>query len=102
MTPSPFVTCYLDDGERVYFDVDCQNNLQIVDRLTRILGKSKQVLAAEDLASQKKDNPANFGPKAQRFCICNEPGQIPCSSFVPVPKHWRGKYIHGYEDEEEQ
>ena len=32
MTPSPFVTAYLEGGEKVIFDVDCHTNQEIIDR----------------------------------------------------------------------
>lgn len=39
-------------------------------------------------------NPANFGPKKYclRECICEVDGQVPCPSFVPLPKEMTGKY----------
>ncbi|XP_040573538.1 small ribosomal subunit protein mS25 [Lepeophtheirus salmonis] len=101
-TPSPFLTAYIDDGRSVRFDVDGQSNSEILQRLVRILGKSESQLEDERIASQKADNPANFGNSFQRFCICGEPGQLPCPSLVPLPKHWRGKYFHQKFDEEEE
>ena len=71
-------------------------------RLVKTLGKTQTTLEAEALAAEKKDNPANFGRKCARYCICNQSGQVPCPALVPVPKFWRGKYFyHGYQDEEE-
>jgi small subunit ribosomal protein S25 len=35
LTPSPFITCYLEKGEKVIFDVDDQNSVEIVDRLVK-------------------------------------------------------------------
>lgn len=99
LTPSPFITCFLESGEKVYFDVDSQTNKEITNRLVKTLGKSEEVLAAEALASEKKDNPANFGVHSDRQCICQIPGQVPCPGLVPVPKHWRGKYVYGDEDD---
>lgn len=102
LTPSPFITCYLDGGEKVVFDVEGQTNGEIVDRLVKTLGKSKEVLQKEALAAEKKDNPANFGAGCERYCICAESGQLPCPAIVPVPKKWRGKYYYyKYQDEDE-
>nr|ACO10430.1 Probable mitochondrial 28S ribosomal protein S25 [Caligus rogercresseyi] len=101
-TPSPFLTAYLEDGRKVLFDVDGQSNFDILNRLVKILGKSETLLEAERIASQKADNPANFSNSSQRFCICGEPGQLPCPSLVPLPKHWRGKYFHQKFEEEEE
>lgn len=33
MTPSPFITCFLDKGEKVIFDVDGQTSYEIASRL---------------------------------------------------------------------
>ena len=81
--------------------MDSQSNTEIVARLVKTLGKSKETLAAEALASEKKDNPANFGAGCDRNCICQMPGQVPCTSLLPVPKHWRGKYAFKLIDEDE-
>lgn len=105
LTPSPFVTCYLENGDQVLFDVDGQTKDEIVQRLQKTLGKSEDTLQAEALASQKTDNPANFGVGCDRYCICSQPGQVPCPGLLPLPKPWRGKYYWGHaslEDEQEE
>ena len=61
MTPSPFITCFLEDNTKVYFDVDSQSNKEILDRLIQTLGKTKETLDAEAQAAAEKNNPANFG-----------------------------------------
>jgi len=33
MTPSPFITCILEKGEKVIFDVDSQPSYEILKRL---------------------------------------------------------------------
>jgi len=104
MTPSPFITCFLEDNTKVYFDVDSQSNKEILDRLVKTIGKSKEVLEEEAIASEAKSNPANFCCRHgfERHCICEMPGQIPCPSLVPVPRHWRGKWWnqgHRWDDE---
>ena len=53
---------------------------------------------AEQMADSV-DNPANFGNKCSRHCICEIPGQIPCPAIVPLPKSWRGKYKFQKTDE---
>ena len=93
-TPSPYITCYLDGGTKVLFDVDGQTKEEIIERIYKTLGKSKKKLQAEELAAQKKDNPANFGRHNDRYCLCSEPGQVPCPSFIPLPKVWRGKFVN--------
>ena len=101
-TPSPFITCYLNDGQKVFFDVDGHSKEDITERLNNVLGKSKEQLAKEAEAEAEKDNPANFGRNSQRYCICAEPGQVPCPSFIPLPKKWRGKYRKGQAEEDEE
>ena len=49
-------------------------------------------LQEEARLAEKKANPANFGRDCHRHCMCEVPGQVPCSSFVPLPKEYRGKY----------
>ena len=41
-TPSPYITCYLDGGTKVLFDVDGQTKEEIIERLYKTLGKSKK------------------------------------------------------------
>lgn len=66
---------------RVYFKLMWQN-----------MSFFRDVLAAETIAREKKDNPANFGVLCDRHCICEIPGQVPCPGVVPLPKIMRGKY----------
>merc|ERR1719397_2415169 len=71
-TPTPFITCFLSDGNKVYFDVDSQSNKEIIDRLIRTLGKSKETLDEEAMAVAEKNNPANFPAPAS--CPCPDTG----------------------------
>ncbi len=89
-------------GRKVLFDIDSQSNDEIVDRLVRTVGKTKETLEEEAIRSEKRDNPANFGRDCDRWCICSIAGQLPCPGVVPLPKHWRGKYHYGLVDEEEE
>ncbi len=89
-------------GEPVIFDVDGQTNSEIMSRLIKTLGKTRETLEKEALASEKKDNPANFGVGFDRYCICMVSGQVPCPGVVQLPKHWRGKYAFGLVDEEDE
>lgn len=52
-------------------------------------------LKHEDLAQQKKDNPANFGHKCERQCTCEIMGQVPCPGIVPLPYYLRGTKKEG-------
>lgn len=95
MTPSPFVTCYFEDGREIIIDIDNKDRNQILDHLVTVVGKTDEQLAAEALLAEKKDNPANFGYACDRHCICEIPGQVPCPGTVPLPKKMRGKYVFG-------
>ena len=80
-------------------DIDSRSNDEIVNHLIKVVGKSKQVLKAEALAAEEKDNPANFGVGCARKCMCEIPGQIPCPGVCPLPKAMRGKYYYFKKDE---
>ncbi|CAH1388698.1 unnamed protein product [Nezara viridula] len=94
MTPTPFIRCYYDNGEDLLIDIDSQKKEDILRHLISVVGKSKKVLQTEMRILQKIDNPANFGYGCSRHCFCEIPGQVPCPSVVPLPKHMRGKYIY--------
>ena len=90
ITPSPFITCFLEDNSKVHFDVDTQSIKEILDRLTRRLGKTKETLAEE-----RRPWPLlriiilltlvlSMEHGYARHCICSEPGQL------PLPRHWSG------------
>ncbi|XP_075986529.1 mitochondrial ribosomal protein S25 [Anticarsia gemmatalis] len=92
LTPSPFIKCYFEDGRRILVDIDNKSKEDILEHLLNTVGKSKQVLEAEAIAAEKKDNPANFGVGCERPCICEVYGQIPCPGVVPLPSFMRGKF----------
>ena len=59
-------------------------------------------LAEEALVREKKSNPANFGQGCPRECMCEIPGQVPCTLWVTPPKEQRGKYyLYGKDVQEE-
>ncbi|XP_072381102.1 small ribosomal subunit protein mS25 [Diabrotica undecimpunctata] len=92
MTPTPFIRCFYDTGEHMLVDTYNQAKEDILEHLINVVGKSKDVLEAEIMAKEKKDNPANFGEGYDKQCICEIPGQVPCSGTCPLPNEWRGKY----------
>jgi len=94
MTPSPFITCFFDSGDRMLIDIDSKTKEEVQAHLKKVICKPDHVLAAEQEAVQKKDSPANFGFGCSRQCICEVLGQVPCPGVVPLPKHMRGKYMH--------
>ncbi|RZB49898.1 L51 S25 CI-B8 domain containing protein [Asbolus verrucosus] len=92
LTPSPFIRCFYESGHEMLIDIDNKSKDEIYEHLIRVVGKTKEVLEAESISKEKKDNPANFGVGCDRHCICEIPGQIPCPGVVPLPMHMRGKY----------
>ncbi|XP_069698423.1 small ribosomal subunit protein mS25-like isoform X2 [Periplaneta americana] len=92
MTPSPFITCFFDSGERMLIDIDSKTQEEVHSHVKKVICKPDDILAAELKAVQKKDNPANFGFGCDRQCICEVLGQVPCPGLVPLPKNMRGKY----------
>ncbi|XP_042195499.1 28S ribosomal protein S25, mitochondrial [Callorhinchus milii] len=94
MTPSPFLKFYLDNAEQVLVDVEGKTNKEIVQHVRTILGKTQEVLQAEEQAQKKQSHPAHFGPKKYclRECICEVEGQVPCPGIVALPKEMTGKY----------
>ncbi|GLH16373.1 Uncharacterized protein GBIM_20654 [Gryllus bimaculatus] len=87
------VSFIADSGDEMIIDIDSRTKDEIIDHLVKVVCKSEELLAAEALAKEKKDNPANFGFGCDKHCICDIPGQIPCPAVVPVPSHMRGKNI---------
>ncbi|XP_038219472.1 probable 28S ribosomal protein S25, mitochondrial [Zerene cesonia] len=92
LTPTPFIKCYLEDGKQILVDIDNKSKEEILEHLLRTVGKSKEVLEAENIAAEKKDNPANFGAGCERACMCEIFGQVPCPGVVVLPKIMRGKF----------
>ncbi|XP_038068945.1 28S ribosomal protein S25, mitochondrial-like [Patiria miniata] len=92
ITPSPYIRCFLDDGNDVLIDTDSKSNLEILEHLNKVLGKSEEVLERERKAQERQSNPAHFGSGHRRRCICEIPGQVPCPGKVSLPKELRGKY----------
>lgn len=102
MTPSPFMQVFFDSGKKLVLDVDNQNKDTILSQVRKIFCKTDETLQQEALAKEKKNNPANFGYMCEHECICEIPGQIPCTRWVTPPKEQRGKYrIEGKDWEEE-
>nr|CAG4650557.1 EOG090X0FQ5 [Sida crystallina] len=99
LTPSPFIRCFLDNGEQILMDVDEKSKDEIVQRVKRFICKNDEVLKLETQLVDKMENPANFGEKCSRHCMCEIPGQVPCPAIVSLPKNWRGKYLFHKPDE---
>ncbi|CDW57948.1 L51 S25 CI-B8 domain containing protein [Trichuris trichiura] len=90
--PIPYIQAFLEDGSEVLMDLDNYTRQDVHDRLSRILGKTKNILEHERVTTAKAENPAYFGESYPRQCICEMQGQQPCPSVVPLPDYMRGKW----------
>ncbi|KAK4878996.1 hypothetical protein RN001_007142 [Aquatica leii] len=97
LTPSPFIRCFYESGHQMLIDCDNKSKEDIHEHVIKVVGKTKDVLTAETIAQEKKDNPANFGVGCDRHCICEINGQLPCPQIVPLPFHMRGKHKNALE-----
>nr|XP_039249974.1 28S ribosomal protein S25, mitochondrial-like [Styela clava] len=91
LTPTPYITFYLDSGDKFHVDVDGKEQFEILTHLQKVIGKPKRLLEQE--MTKKDENPANFGRKFSRKCICEVEGQVPCSSKQLEPGYARA--LHG-------
>ncbi|KRY56944.1 putative 28S ribosomal protein S25, mitochondrial [Trichinella britovi] len=91
-TPLPFVQAFLKSGEEVLMDIDGYTAEEVRSRIVAILGKTEKLLQYERLTQAKLDNPAQFGEKCARQCICEIQGQRPCSGLIPVPEYLSGRW----------
>ncbi|KAG8191885.1 hypothetical protein JTE90_019820 [Oedothorax gibbosus] len=89
--PTPFIRCWLDTGEDVLMDVFNKSSEQIMSHLAKTLGQP-DVQESEQI-QEKLDNLCKFGAGRLRHCLCEIPGQVPCSQLVPIPHNMRGKYF---------
>ncbi|KAH9512600.1 28S ribosomal protein S25, mitochondrial [Bulinus truncatus] len=92
MTPSPYIQFFCNGGKKMVLDVDSQDKETIFNQVKKIFCKSDETLQAESVAKEKKSNPANFGYMCSHECICEIPGQIPCTKWCIPPKEQRGKF----------
>ncbi|KAL5103650.1 putative 28S ribosomal protein S25 mitochondrial [Taenia crassiceps] len=63
----------------------------IQDHIAVVCAKTYDAIKREEVENQKIVNPANFGTKYPRQCICEVYGQVPCSSQQGRPKPWKGQ-----------
>lgn len=87
--PSPFIRLWYDDGKDVIIDCFNQSHQDILQRLIKIAGKSKERLKLEETVRKEvvgEDNPALFGYRRERFCMCEVPGQHPCPGVIQNPR----------------
>ncbi|KAK0428609.1 hypothetical protein QR680_010901 [Steinernema hermaphroditum] len=91
LTVTPFAQAFLKDGREVLFDLENKSREEIVNVLQGTLGKTELVKRREHLEEILKRNPASFGSKCDRQCMCEIQGQHPCTSLVQAPSYLKGK-----------
>ncbi|KAK5982314.1 hypothetical protein GCK32_003403 [Trichostrongylus colubriformis] len=89
---TPFARAYLKDGREVLFDLEGMNREEIETRIATTLGKTELVMKREELMEIAKLNPADFGSKCKRQCMCEVQGQHPCTALLQAPKYMTGKW----------
>ncbi|VDK60184.1 unnamed protein product [Anisakis simplex] len=92
LTVIPFAQAFLKDGREVLFDLEGRSREEIVEMLQGTLGKTELVRKRERLEAIFERNPASFGSKCERQCMCEVQGQHPCTSLLRAPQYLRGKW----------
>ncbi|XP_029633369.1 probable 28S ribosomal protein S25, mitochondrial isoform X1 [Octopus sinensis] len=91
MTPTPFIQFILDSGEKVVMDVYNKEQEEIHEHIRKIFCKTQNPLSTDATTKESNVHPANFGHGCSRWCICEVPGQVPCSGFVTTRPEVMGK-----------
>lgn len=102
LTPTPFIQFFMDDGKKVTVDTYNKSQTEIHDHIKRIFCKSEEMLTEETKAKERLTHPANFGYGCSRWCICEVPGQIPCSAFTNIKPELMGKNTWQLEKQKEK
>jgi len=90
--PTPYAQAFLVDGREVMFDLENKTKDEIAEIIQGTLGKTALVKQREYLEQMQLHNPAEFGSKCKRQCMCEVQGQRPCSAVIPVPEYLRGEW----------
>ncbi|CAD5206409.1 unnamed protein product [Bursaphelenchus okinawaensis] len=89
---TPFAQAFLRDGREVMFDLESKNKDEITNMIQGTLGKTELVKRREFLERMQDHNPAEFGSKCSRQCMCEVQGQICCTSLLPASEVMQGKW----------
>lgn len=74
------------------FDLENMTKEEIVDVIQGTLGKTKLVKRREFLEQMQDHNPAEFGSKCSRHCMCEIQGQMTCPAVIQIPQYLRGRH----------
>ncbi|VDP91776.1 unnamed protein product [Echinostoma caproni] len=91
MCPTPFIQVFLNNEEELVIDCSFRSHTDINSHLNAVLGTSLHGTASPSTDLLSIDNPANFGTKHKRQCICEVYGQVPCSSHIGRARPWPGQ-----------
>lgn len=86
-TEYPQIKLFFEDGRKDLIDVDGKNADEILNLVEMTGGATESELQKrKEEKYPGRSNPANFGKYGNCFCICEKPGQVPCTSKVPLVK----------------
>merc|ERR1711881_420220 len=68
-------------AEKLVIDAYDRRSDEIMKLLELATGEPSGAVAAEPVDFPGRTNCANFGVNGNTFCICERPGQVPCSAF---------------------
>merc|ERR1712071_45174 len=97
-TDFPQIKLFFDDGNKALIDVDGKHADEIVNLVELMAGATESELQKRTEEKYPgRTNPANFGRHGNCFCICEKPGQVPCSSKVNRKgvKEWHNRSKEG-------
>lgn len=85
LCPTPFIRCYFADGSEMLVNCSFRTQSEIHDHVKSIFGKTEAQLHQESIENQTIVNPAYFGYRYPRQCLCEVYGQVPCPSKKKPP-----------------
>ena len=93
MTPSPFFQFFFKNGQKLIVDADSKSKEELHDFIKKSMCKTENIKLLEETEKP------HFGMGFSRQCICEIPGQVPCSGSVVLPKEVRGKFSYNKESQ---
>lgn len=89
----PVVHVFFGNGKKVAMDVESKTGPEILEMFGKVAGATE--MEQKDSVKEKypgRLNPANFGRFGHCYCICQKPGQRPCTAIVPHPEAKKPKF----------
>lgn len=91
LTPTPWIRAYFEDDTKLLIDCDSRTREDIHEHVKKVLGIPEFSVTSKEEGIKQEPNPANFGSKFARQCICEVPGHVPCPGWQPLPLEMTGK-----------